>query len=40
MINNVVVKLWNSVPLDIRKADSLPCFKNNITRFNAFIVIP
>ena len=23
-------KLWNSVPLDIRKVDSLPCFKNNM----------
>ena len=23
-------KLWNSVPLDIRKADLLPCFKNNM----------
>ena len=25
-------KLWNSVPLDICKADSLPCFKNNMIR--------
>ena len=23
-------KLWNSVPFDIRKVDSLPCFKNNM----------